>query len=753
MRTFTRTAGLCLISSLLLFTGLGLGLSLITKPVVAADPEEKASQDQSPEENSRGASRRSFGLLVGVTRYPSLSKNYQLEGPANDVLMMSDLLHESYGFATKDIVILSEKAGESDPAKLPTRENIKRECERIAREARSGDRVIVAMSGHGSQQPEHPDFPERDGMDKTFLPRDVGKWDDGAATTPNTIPGRVLGDWLRPIPKKGASLWIVMDACHSGAMVRGVSEKARQIDATRELDVPQAAFQKAREQAEARAHNDLEKSRGDGGPREVPMRLGHEDGVAIIYACQSSEVTVEMALPPQTADAKPHGLLTYTINQVLRSSKTQMTYRELVQAVQSRYDAMGRRFPTPLVEGKARNHVVLGEDKPARSPIMVSKKGNGLQINAGKLHGIRAGSFLAVKSNEGKLVGHVQVKGALSATTAEVESCAYEGQPVAKKESLAGGRAEVVRVDFGDLKMRVALSPNDSAGKPLSAAQRKPVQDALQKLAKASDTPIVLVEEIPDADWVIQLDAGNVVLIRTSELVSEQLPLFLTKNDTSERLLPVLKKELGGVVRSQMLVKLANDLAAPTGSADEGRPRLKMTVRVKRKDEEDWKVLDDPLMRLHAGDEVQFELANGSKIPIDATVLYVNSQFGIDVLYPIDGEINRIKPDDKPIKIPNIEVNSDTTGREQIILIAVRADGQPVDFSVFAQPTLNAVKLETNKESTRGELSRAVGSPLGQLLSSALYSDGKGQLTRSLSRKQIDNYSMEALPVQVEVGP
>ncbi len=131
--------------------------------------------------------------------------------------------------------------------------------------------------------------------------------------------------------------------------------------------------------------------------RQRPARstdgLGQEDGVAIIYACQSSEVTVRDGAAGSDADAKPHGLLTYTLNQVLRSSTTQMTYRELVQAIQSRYDAMGRRFPTPLVEGKARNHVVLGEDKPVRSPIIVSKKGNGLQINAGKLHGIRTAAF------------------------------------------------------------------------------------------------------------------------------------------------------------------------------------------------------------------------------------------------------------------------------------------------------------------------------------------------------------------------
>ena len=70
-------------------------------------------------------------LLIGVTNYPKLDSSLWLEGGANDVLLMHRLLTEKLGFAHA-VVILSEAEGAKDPKKLPTRENIKRECEELA---------------------------------------------------------------------------------------------------------------------------------------------------------------------------------------------------------------------------------------------------------------------------------------------------------------------------------------------------------------------------------------------------------------------------------------------------------------------------------------------------------------------------------------------------------------------------------------------------------------------------------------------
>jgi hypothetical protein len=54
-------------------------------------------------------------LLVGVTKYPHLDPGWQLEGGANDVLLMKDLLTKKYDFPAEHILILSEAGGQRTP--------------------------------------------------------------------------------------------------------------------------------------------------------------------------------------------------------------------------------------------------------------------------------------------------------------------------------------------------------------------------------------------------------------------------------------------------------------------------------------------------------------------------------------------------------------------------------------------------------------------------------------------------------------
>ena len=744
----------CLVSVALgIGSSWGLQLTSVGQEVISAKqfgPSNVASEQLRGEETPQPGTN--YALLIGVTHYPGLSNSNQLEGPANDVLLMSDLLREVYEFSADNIVILSEKEGEKDPSRLPTRENIKRECERLARDAKKSDKVVVSMSGHGSRQPEHPNHPNPSGLDKTFLPRDIDKWDKEIEQTQNAIPGWELGDWLRPIPGKGASLWIVVDACHSGAMIRGASETVRQVDASRELSIPEEALEKARQRARERIPSVLEKTRGS-GIDEAPVRLGHEVGVAVTYACQSSEVTVELPLPQQSTESKPHGLLTYSLNQILRSSSGKVTYQDVIHKIQSNYDAMGRRFPTPSVEGKAKDQIVLGREKPSRSPVIVSKKGNSLQINAGKLHGLRVGNLMLVKSDDGSLLGQVQITNPIRATSAQVEPRSQQGHPLPKPEMLIGGRAEVERIDYGDLKLKVALSPTEANGKPVPVSDQQKLTQILTEVAKNGDSPIIFLQDMKDADWIIRLDSDQIVLVRASEMVGTQPPLLLAKHDSAENVLATLKTQLGQIVRAEMLVRMANALEVSPGLNDT-RVLIKTTLQRKGKTDGDWQPTEGPIAHLYAGDEVTIELANLSRSRVDVTVLYIDSNYGIEVLFPEAGEDNRLNPGEKPLVLPSLHVTGDTTGREQIIVIAVKGEKEPADFSVFAQPTLLKANEESKKESTRGERSSALDSPLGQLLSSALYTPSEKQATTrsGLSKREIDNYTMKAIPVQIEIS-
>jgi len=233
-------------------------------------------------------------LLIGCTRYPNLAPSYQLEGPANDVLLVRDMLL-GFGFVDKDIVILSEAAGTDN---RPTHAHIEREFRRLAEQVRAGDQVVIHLSGHGSRQPQAaplgPDRYKPDGMEEIFLPADVGAWHGRAGGVTNAIVDRELRQWLQAIQAKGASVVVIVDACHSATLTRG-DEVLREVPAEA-LGISKEAVEAARQQAQQRN----EATRG--APADLPgfhmPRLAPE--LVAIYAAQQTEPTVELPMPRET---------------------------------------------------------------------------------------------------------------------------------------------------------------------------------------------------------------------------------------------------------------------------------------------------------------------------------------------------------------------------------------------------------------------------------------------------------------------
>src|SRR5262249_22119678 len=153
-------------------------------------------------------------------------------------------------------------------------------------------------------------------------------------------------------------------------------------------------------------------------------------------------------------DARYHGLLTYSVVDILTrsASKAPLTYRELAQRLQVRYAARPRGAPTPLVEGKGQDRVVLGTEQPARPRLLLSRDKGGYQVDAGDLYGLTTGSVLAVYSPVGTaeqpaLLGHVRVR-AVQPFEATVEPCAYETSPrVLDLPPLSA--CQLVSIDYG----------------------------------------------------------------------------------------------------------------------------------------------------------------------------------------------------------------------------------------------------------------------------------------------------------------
>jgi metacaspase-1 len=148
---------------------------------------------------------RRKALLVGVAYFNTQN---HLKGTLNDTNCLLHLLKTRFGFTDDGIVVLRDD--DPRPAFQPTKQNIYNACRWLVGDARPGDSLFFSFSGHGSQQRCLPgDREEADGMDETLLPVDF--------KYAGHIRDNEVNAWLvAPLPA-GATLHIILDACHSGS--------------------------------------------------------------------------------------------------------------------------------------------------------------------------------------------------------------------------------------------------------------------------------------------------------------------------------------------------------------------------------------------------------------------------------------------------------------------------------------------------------------------------------------------------------
>lgn len=85
-------------------------------------------------------------LFIGINYIDNPDRS--LRGCINDVKNMYELLHQHYGYAQEDMVVLTDDM--SDIAKRPTRDNILRELQTLATDSHMYQEIWIHYSGHGS---------------------------------------------------------------------------------------------------------------------------------------------------------------------------------------------------------------------------------------------------------------------------------------------------------------------------------------------------------------------------------------------------------------------------------------------------------------------------------------------------------------------------------------------------------------------------------------------------------------------------
>jgi hypothetical protein len=670
-----------------------------------------------------GARRRA--LLVGVTRYDHLPRERHLEGPANDVRLMRRLLCERYQFPAEGIVVLIEDQG-STPAGRPTRTNIEREFHRLAASAREGDQVVILLAGHGSRQPERyppdpddigPDAP--DGMDVIFLPADVGFWGGERDRLSSAIADKEVGAWIRAIIVKGASVWAIYDFSYSCTMTRS-PDLVREVPP--ETLVPREALEKAR----SRANRRPEFARGSAWSERTPFVPLHlSDRLVATYACRLDETASEGLQPPGSPDAEPYGLLSYSLADILlksAESKESLTYRELGRRLQSRYAGRPQGSPTPLVEGRGQERIVLTEHA-SQSLLRLTREEGKYRVNAGDLSGLTPGSILAVESAteaDGKrqLLGHARIR-ATRPYDATVEPCAYEGSPVISDLALSS----VCRLVFRDLRpQRFKIAVQAPSGRN---GLRQELTEAIRPLAD-STTGLDVVQDPRQADWLLRKDGD---LIELSETSGYRSPIRLRPD--VKTLSDALRAALEKIHRARNLVALANEFETCGYRADAAVDIDVDVLQHKSRSapgEVARALVNGWVFR--PGNYISFRVHNKSKSArIFVTLLVIGSDFEITVFYPKATELGVDLAPGKSLDTPPPpgEISDEPPfGPEALVVIASAADNAPMDFAFLHL-------------GGAGNRIQDLRSPFGELLESVVFRNGT---RRGLTPAVIGRYAM-----------
>jgi hypothetical protein len=141
-------------------------------------------------------------VLIGINRHRIAGAD--LRGCVNDVKNIKSLLTRSYGFKNNDITVITDFAA--------TKKRIESSIQKLVREGRKDDVLLVHYSGHGSNVPDD-NGDEADRRDEILCPTDLD-W-----------KAPLRDDWLRKTLdglRAGVSLTVITDCCHSGTITRAV---------------------------------------------------------------------------------------------------------------------------------------------------------------------------------------------------------------------------------------------------------------------------------------------------------------------------------------------------------------------------------------------------------------------------------------------------------------------------------------------------------------------------------------------------
>ncbi len=393
-----------------------------------------------------------------------------------------------YGFRDEDILVLQDlsatRGGRKAPFEGATRKGILDAFEQfLLAPAQPGDVVMLHLSGHGQQVPDR-NGDERDGRDESFIPYDFVSGDARLNAGRNLLDDDLqrmlkrLADRMRRDGKVDGNITCVVDSCHSGTIHRG------------SLIARGRAWNPDVDGAPPRAGSaDLPPARGavtEGEPGPAGSGLQDSgdrpaDGYVLLSACQSHESAYEML-------GGDGGALTYCLTQAMLSSPRDTSYRELMERVTVQVRA-NCPMQTPALEGVADQRLFSGVALrrpiyPVVQPGYDPQRGV-VRINAGRLHGLTAGSTVRLYragsevDRPENLLGEAAVLSPVEFAECRAELAAGPRGRLTARDLLAA-RVVLSARNYADERFRVLLEGTADLRQALRMPGVPPEHDALE---------------------------------------------------------------------------------------------------------------------------------------------------------------------------------------------------------------------------------------------------------------------------------
>ncbi len=510
-------------------------------------------------------------MLVGISDYPRAED--QLFGPANDVALMWTVLRQR-GFAPDNIIVLADRVNQADgPVPIsgaPTYEGIIEALAQLGARAEPGDFFFLYLSGHGSQVPEFAGQSgdrEPDGLNEIFLPIDVGSWRNEEERVENSLVDDDVGTLIRAVKDKGATVWIVVDACYSATMTRSAGDGALRYR-TRSPDslgVPPVLLQSARQAAATRSGDAPRRSEAPWARLAGSGGEGEGDIIAF-FAAQSDQLAIETDLPKRGNERQPHGLLSYYLAEALGRSP-RATYRDLANQVMAGFAKHpGSDMPTPLFEGPL-DQAAFGQEAGAFQGYLVERplSGDLLQMPAGRLQGMESGLEVGLydpAAPEGAPVALARIV-AVGVADSELEVLSSE-KPLYRLPRRLLGRPE-------EAPLSLSLTVGLPFGPDAKAAELDLAKDAVAALrARDEGARLLALEFVPSyaaSDIYLRVEAGAIWLLNGQAAWRAEadpdgrhrLPV-VSLSDSAAETAEALELALRQIAQAKNLVTLASAL-------------------------------------------------------------------------------------------------------------------------------------------------------------------------------------------------